>query len=35
VKALDAPAFTAEELGQIDAHAREGGVNIWRMSSAA
>ena len=35
VKALDAAAFTAEELAAIDTHAKEGGVNLWRMSSVA
>ena len=35
VKALDAPAFTPEELAAIDTYAKDGGVNIWRMSSAA
>jgi L-glyceraldehyde 3-phosphate reductase len=34
VRALDAPAFTKEELAEIDKYAREGGVNIWRLSSA-
>jgi len=34
VKALDAPAFTPEELAAIDTYAKDGGVNIWRMSSA-
>ncbi len=33
VKALDQLAFTAEELKEIDRHAVEGGVNLWRQSA--
>lgn len=28
-------SFTAEELAAIDRHARDGGINIWRLSSAS
>ncbi len=35
VGAVAKPAFTADELAEIDKHARDGGINIWRMSSAA
>ena len=35
VGALDKPDFAADELAAIDRHAKEGGINIWRMSSAA
>ena len=30
VKALDNLSFTPEELKEIDRHAVEGGVNLWR-----
>jgi L-glyceraldehyde 3-phosphate reductase len=33
VRALDAPAFSDEELREIDRHAVDGGINIWRASS--
>ncbi len=33
VKALENLAFTAEELKEIDRHAVEGGVNLWRQSA--
>jgi L-glyceraldehyde 3-phosphate reductase len=33
VKALDNLSFTADELKEIDRHAVEGGVNIWRQSA--
>ncbi len=33
VKALDNPSFTADELKEIDRHAVEGGVNLWRQSA--
>ncbi|MCQ9156670.1 L-glyceraldehyde 3-phosphate reductase [Acidomonas methanolica] len=32
--ALKAPSFTPEELAGIDAHAREGGIDLWRGLSA-
>ncbi len=32
--ALENMAFTADELKQIDAHAVEGGINLWATSSA-
>ncbi|HET7714375.1 MAG TPA: L-glyceraldehyde 3-phosphate reductase [Bauldia sp.] len=35
VGAVARPGFTSEELAEIDAHAQDGGINIWRMSSAA
>ena len=28
-------AFTADELAAIDRHAHDGGINIWRLSSAS
>jgi L-glyceraldehyde 3-phosphate reductase len=31
--ALQNGTFTAEELSQIDAHASDGGLNIWAASS--
>ena len=33
VAALRGPAFTAEELAEIDRHAVEGGVNLWEKPS--
>src|SRR5271165_5658742 len=33
VKALENLAFTTEELKEIDRHAVEGGVNLWRQSA--
>jgi L-glyceraldehyde 3-phosphate reductase len=33
VGALATPAFNADELAEIDAHAREAEINIWRKSS--
>jgi L-glyceraldehyde 3-phosphate reductase len=32
--ALDAGAFTADELSAIEQHAREGGVDLWRLPSS-
>ncbi|MGH3071885.1 MAG: L-glyceraldehyde 3-phosphate reductase, partial [Gaiellaceae bacterium] len=34
VAALDAPAFTSEELAEIDRYATESGINLWSRSSA-
>ncbi len=31
--ALKTPSFTTEELAQIDLHASEGGVDLWKVSS--
>jgi L-glyceraldehyde 3-phosphate reductase len=33
VKALDNLPFTAEELSEVDRHAVDGGVNLWRQSA--
>ena len=33
VRALDNLSFTADELMEIDRHAVEGGVNLWRQSA--
>ncbi|MBB3806585.1 MULTISPECIES: L-glyceraldehyde 3-phosphate reductase [Xanthomonas] len=33
VAALQAPAFTADELAEIDRHAVEGGINLWEKPS--
>jgi L-glyceraldehyde 3-phosphate reductase len=33
--ALAKPDFTAAELAEIDRYATDGGINIWRMSSAS
>ena len=33
VKALDNPEFTAEELAEIDAYAREADINLWAKSA--
>jgi L-glyceraldehyde 3-phosphate reductase len=33
VAALDRLDFTAEELAEIDAHAVDGGVDLWRAVS--
>ena len=33
VRALDNLSFTADELKEIDRHAVEGGVNLWRQSA--
>ncbi|AIR63628.1 L-glyceraldehyde 3-phosphate reductase [Cedecea neteri] len=33
LKALDNLAFSAQELAEIDRHATEGGVDLWRVSS--
>jgi L-glyceraldehyde 3-phosphate reductase len=33
VKALDHPDFTAEELAQIEVHAKEADINIWAASA--
>ncbi|WP_439618553.1 L-glyceraldehyde 3-phosphate reductase [Shinella sp.] len=33
VKALEKPDFTAEELAEIDVHAREADVNLWARSA--
>ncbi len=35
VGALAKPGFAADELAEIDRYATEGGINIWRMSSAS
>jgi L-glyceraldehyde 3-phosphate reductase len=35
VLALQAPQFSQEELGEIDRHATESGVNLWAASSRA
>jgi len=35
VGALARPDFAADELAEIDRHATEGGINIWRMSSTS
>lgn len=35
VGAVGKPDFAPDELAEIDKHAQEGGINIWRMSSAA
>jgi L-glyceraldehyde 3-phosphate reductase len=35
VKALDRIEFSAGELAEIDAYAKEGGVNLWRLSSSS
>jgi L-glyceraldehyde 3-phosphate reductase len=35
VGALATPGFAADELAEIDRYATEGGINIWRMSSAS
>ena len=35
VAALAAPEFTPQELAEIDAHAGDGGINIWSASSSA
>ena len=34
LKALDSPAFTAEELTQIEDHATDGGIDLWRASAS-
>src|SRR6266542_2906669 len=34
VAALDHPAFTADELSEIDKYATESGINLWARSSA-
>jgi len=33
VKALENPDFSADELAEIDRHAQEGGIDLWRRSS--
>jgi L-glyceraldehyde 3-phosphate reductase len=33
LSALKAPAFSAEELAEIDAHATDGGIDLWKVSS--
>jgi L-glyceraldehyde 3-phosphate reductase len=35
IAALGAPALSGEELAEIDRHAGDGGINIWRASSEA
>jgi L-glyceraldehyde 3-phosphate reductase len=35
VKAAGNTSFTSDELAEIDRHAKDGGINIWRMSSAS
>jgi L-glyceraldehyde 3-phosphate reductase len=32
--ALERPDFSTEELAEIDLHAEEGGIDIWKRSSA-
>jgi L-glyceraldehyde 3-phosphate reductase len=32
--ALKTPDFAAEELAEIDAHAVESGINLWKTSSS-
>jgi L-glyceraldehyde 3-phosphate reductase len=32
--ALAGPALSAEELTEIDRHATDGGIDIWRASSS-
>jgi len=34
LKALDSPAFSAEELAQIEDHATDGGIDLWRASAS-
>jgi L-glyceraldehyde 3-phosphate reductase len=34
IAALEGPALTADELARIDAHAVDGGINLWASSSA-
>ena len=31
--ALNTLSFTAEDLAEIDSHASEGGVDLWKVSS--
>ena len=31
--ALDSPGFSAEELAEIDRHATDGGIDLWRASA--
>ncbi|AGH49163.1 aldo/keto reductase [Sphingomonas sp. MM-1] len=33
LRSLDNLAFTAEELAEIDTHAQEGGIDLWKISS--
>jgi L-glyceraldehyde 3-phosphate reductase len=33
LSALNAPAFSAEELAEIDIHATDGGIDLWKVSS--
>jgi L-glyceraldehyde 3-phosphate reductase len=33
VGAMRIPAFSADELAEIDLHAKEGGIDLWRVSS--
>jgi L-glyceraldehyde 3-phosphate reductase len=35
VNALQSPPFTADELARIDRFARDGGINLWTVSSEA
>ena len=35
VAALDTLGFSADELAEIDAHAVEGGIDLWRGSSTS
>ena len=35
VRALAAPAFSAEELAEIDRHAMDSGVDLWTRSREA
>jgi L-glyceraldehyde 3-phosphate reductase len=34
LKALDSPAFSPEELAQIEDHATDGGIDLWRASAS-
>ena len=34
LKSLENLAFTVEELNEIDQYARDGGINIWKVSSS-
>jgi L-glyceraldehyde 3-phosphate reductase len=34
LRAVDGPAFSIEELAEIDQYAREGGIDLWKVSSS-
>ena len=34
LKALDSPPFSSEELAQIEDHATDGGIDLWRASAS-